>query len=120
MDYQSTVSEAYTPMMSTPDSMRYSMNLEDLKRTPRKVLHQHTKQIGRKTFRRIRKRSWGDAIWVDSEYDGRSETQKIEHGSDDYFALMRNFSELARYAKLANSIIICYQGVNYEITPPKV
>ena len=120
MDYESTVSEAYTPMMSAPDSIRYSMSLEDLKRTPRRVLHQHTKQIGRKTFRRIRNRSWRGEIWVDSEYDGRSETQKIEHGSDDYFALMRNFSELARYAKLANSIIICYQGVNYEITPPKV
>lgn len=120
MNYQSTVSEAYTSMMSAPDSIKYSMNLEDLKRTPRRVLHQHTKQIGRKTFRRIRNRSWGGEIWVDSKYDGRSETEKIEHGSDDYFALMRNFSELARYAKLANSIIICYQGINYEITPPKV
>lgn len=120
MDYQSTVSEAYTPVMSVRDSIGSSRDLEDLKITRGRVHRQHTKQIGRKTFRRIRGRSWKGEIWVDSEYDGRSETQKIEHNSDDYFALMRNFPEMARYAKLAFSMIICHQGVSYEITPPKV
>ena len=59
-------------------------------------------------------------IWVDSQYDGKSERKQIEFGSKDYYELMNHLPDLARYAKLAPSMIICYKGVNYEIIPPPV
>ena len=62
-------------------------------------------------------------MWVDIEYDGTSERQIVEFGSEAYYELMNDLPDLARYSKLAKdaiTMIICYQGVNYEIIPPTV
>ena len=62
-------------------------------------------------------------MWVDSEYDGKSERKKIEFGSEAYYELMNHLPELAKYSKIAKdtlSMVICHDGVNYEIIPPAV
>ncbi len=112
--YDSRISEAYTLSTPIPERIRYHKELEERKRARYKQQYDDTKYIGRKAFH------YQDGIWIDSRYDGQSETQKIEYGSNDYQALMERMPELARYAKLALSMIICHEGVNYEITPPTV
>ena len=123
MDYQSTVSEAYSPAMPVPDRIRRSRGLEDLKTVRQNRQYEHTKRTGDKIFRHMRRGTLESEIWVDSQYDGKSERKQIEFGSKDYYELMNHLPDLAKYAKLAKdalSMIICYKGVNYEITPPTV
>ncbi len=120
MDYQSIVCEAYSPAMSTPDTIGRSKDLENLRSVRRSRQYNHTKRIGRKTFRRIRRGPGDGEIWVDSEYDGESKRKQIEYGSDDYQVLLEHLPDLARYNKLALSMIICHKRVNYEIVPPTV
>ena len=112
--FDSRISEAYTEAIPIAERITYNRELEERKVTRSRRQYADTKYIGRKTFHRHGK------IWVDSKYDGQSETQKIEFDSEDYFALMNHFPELVRYSKLSLSMIICYEDVNYEITPPTV
>ncbi len=116
--YRSTVSDAYR---SAPvrEQIEFSQNLETLKfaRSKIRMRDPQTRHVGRKTFH------LHNRIWVDNEYDGKSDRKQVEFGSDEYYALMSHLPELAKYSKLAErpiSMIICYQGVNYEITPPTV
>ena len=111
----SRISDAYTAAIPIPDRIRYNRELEERKYARYKRQDANTRYIGRKTFHRHGK------IWVDSEYDGKSERKKVEFGSEVYYELMNHLPDLAKYSKLAKdalSMIICYEGVNYEITPP--
>ena len=114
----SQISDAYTEVIPIHERIRYTRELEERKIARYKRQDAHTRHIGRKTFHRHNR------IWVDNEYDGKSERKQIEFGSDEYYALMNHLPELARYAKLAKgarqSMIICHKGVNYEIIPPTV
>ena len=115
--YRSTLSDAYTAAIPIPQRIRYNQELEKRKYARYKRQYADMKRVGRKTFHRHSK------IWVDTEYDGQSETQKIEFDSKDYYELMSYLPELAKYSKLAESslsMIICHRGVNYEITPPTI
>ena len=116
-NYISTLSDAYTAAIPIPERIRYNRELEERKYARHKRQDANTRYIGRKTFHRHRN------IWVDAEYDGTSERKQIEFGGETYYELMNHLPDLAKYSKLAKgalSMIICYQGVNYEITPPKV
>ncbi len=113
----SRISDAYTEAIPISERIRYNRELEERKYARYKRQDANTKYIGRKTFHRH------GEIWVDSEYDGKSERKQVEFGSEDYFGLRQHFPELGRYTKLAKDalvMIICYKGVNYEITPPMV
>ena len=115
--YRSTLSDAYTPAISMPERIRYNRELEERKYARYKRQHADTKHVGRKAFHRH------GSMWVDSEYDGTSERKQVEFGSEAYYELMNHLPDLAKYSKLAHralSMIICHEGVNYEITPPMV
>lgn len=116
-NYRSTLSDAYTPAISIHDRIMHSREIEARKAARHKRQYADMKRIGRKTFRRH------GSMWVDSEYDGTSERKQIKFGSEDYDELMNHLHDLPKYSKLAKgalSMIICHEGVNYEIIPPKV
>lgn len=115
--YQSTVSDAYTSAIPIHERIRHNRELEERKYARYRRQHADTKYIGRKTFH------YQSGIWVDNEYDGKSERKQIEFDSEDYYELMKHLPDLAKHSKLAKgalAIIICYRGVNYEIIPPTV
>ena len=117
MHYQSTVSDAYTSAIPISDRIKINSQIEKRKMARFREQHADTKYIGRKAFH------YQNGIWVDNEYDGRSERKQVEFDSEVYYELMKHLPDLAKYAKLAKgalSMIICYKGVNYEITPPVV
>ncbi len=115
--YISRMSEAYTDAIPMPERIKHNRELEKRKSDRYKMQYADTKYIGRKAFYRRGK------IWVDTEYDGRSERKRIEFGSETYYELMNHLPELAKYSKIAKdtlSMVICHKGVNYEIIPPAV
>ena len=117
MDYQSTMSDAYTSVIPISDRIKINSQIENDKIARSRRQNADTRYFGRKTFHRH------GNMWVDIEYDGRSERQIVEFGSEAYYELMNDLRGLARYSKLAKdalTMIICYKGVNYEITPPTV
>lgn len=110
----SRISDAYTEAIPIHERIRYNRELEERKYARYKRQDVNTRYIGRKTFHRHGK------IWVDSEYDGQSERQEIEFGSEAYYELMNCLPDLAKYSKIAKealSMVICHKGVNYEIMP---
>ncbi|MCG9132615.1 VWA domain-containing protein [Candidatus Poribacteria bacterium] len=117
MNYRSTLSDAYTSAIPIHERIMHTREMEARKSARYKRQGTDTKYIGGKSFYRRGK------VWVDTEYDGQSERKKIEFGSEVYYALMNHLPELAKYSKIAKvtlSMVICHEGVNYEIIPPAV
>ena len=85
--------------------------MQRIKEVRSKQQYNDRKTIGRKTFCRI------GEIWVDIKYDGQSDRKRIEFGSKEYFNLVDLSYDLAKSLKLHPPMIICHNGVNYEITP---
>ena len=114
MIYQDQINDAYSRSKPKVDAIKDIKNIEEQRYAHYRMQDDHTKRIGRKAFHR------NGEIWVDVEYDGLSERKKIEFGSEDFYLLMdHHLPELAKCAKIGLPMIICHNGVNYEITPPK-
>ena len=109
--YVDRIDNAYDPRRSREDVIKGIKEIEYGKSTRVSPHHDDIKHIGRKTFHRF------DGLWVDTRYDDKSDRKKIEIGSDEYFDLANESNELARCLKLDHHMIICHNGVNYEITP---
>ena len=109
--YQSRISTAYSPDRPKDEAVRRSKKMQRIKEVRSKQQYNDRKTIGRKAFRRI------GEIWVDIKYDGQSDRKKIEFGSEEYFKLADLSYDLAKSLKLHPPMIICHNGVNYEITP---
>lgn len=109
--YQSNIHLAYDQRRTKDDLVNRTREVEFRKYTHSRRQFDNIKSYGDKSFYLHGK------LWVDSKYDGQSETKKIEFGSDAYFDLARKSNELAKCLKLSQSMIICHNGVNYEITP---
>lgn len=109
--YQSRISTAYSLDKSKDEAMRRSKEMKRNKEVLSRQQYNDRKTIGRKTFRRH------GEIWVDIKYDGQSELKRIEFGSKEYFDLADRSYDLAKCLKLHPPMIICHDGVNYEITP---
>ena len=109
--YQSRISTAYSPDRPKDEAVRRSKEMQRIKEVRSKQQYNDRKTIGRKTFRRI------GEIWVDIKYDGQSDRKRIEFGSKEYFNLVDLSYDLAKCLKLHPPMIICHNGVNYEITP---
>lgn len=115
--YDSRIFDAYTEARPISDRIRDHRGLEEQKYARYVRQYADTRRMGRKAFYRH------GNVWVDVEYDGQSERKEIAFGSEDYYELMNRLPDLAKYSKLAKSafsMIICHEGVNYEITPPTV
>ena len=117
MNYISTLSDAYTSAIPIHERIMHTREIEARKSDRSKRQGTDMKYIGRKAFH------YQNGIWVDSEYDGKSERKQVEFGSEDFYELMNRLPDLAKYSKLAKdalSMVICHEGVNYEIIPPRV
>ena len=66
--------------------------------------------IANKTFYRDGER------WIDSEYDGKAQTQKVQAFSDEYFKLLRDKPDLGKYLSLGSRLVVVLNGAAYEIT----
>lgn len=113
----SRISDAYTSAIPIHERIMHSREIEDRKSDRHKRQYDDMKSIGRKVFH------WHGSMLVDIEYDGKSERKQVDFDSEDYYELMNQIPDLARYSKLAKDnlvMIICYKGVNYEITPSTV
>ncbi len=111
--YSSDIHQVYNMNRSIDDLVKRSKIIEKRKSDLFKTQETDTKYIGRKAFYQK------DGIWVDTKYDGQSERKIIKFASDEYFELVSQSSELAKCLKLSRSMIICYKGVSYEITPSR-
>ena len=114
MQYRSQIGRTYDADLPKDEAITRSKERERQKYLGHRIQRDDMKHIGRKTFHRH------NGIWVDSEYDGKSERKQVVYGSDEYFDLMYKVPGLKNYFKLALAIIVCYKGMNYEITPSKV
>ncbi len=66
------------------------------------------RQIGAKTF-------YLDAgRWVDGEYDGKAETQKLKFLSEEYTAFLKDHPEAARWLALGPKVVFTLAGRTYE------
>lgn len=110
-EFMSEIHMAYDTLKPRQDAVRDIKGIEFQKRHRHRIQYNDIKTFGRKSFH------LHGRLWVDSKYDGQSERKKIEFGSDAYFDLVRKSYELAKCLKLSQSMIICHDGVNYEITP---
>lgn len=112
-DYVSNIAQAYAPDIEVIESVRHSREMT-LRREREHLLHDaHQKHVGRKAFYQQ------NGIWVDSSYDGVSDRKEIVYGSDEYFDLAGKSPEIAKGLKLGTPIIICHNGINYEIIDHK-
>ena len=96
---------------SKDDAVKDSKGIGDQKRSMHKIGYDDIKTYGRKTFYRHGR------VWIDTKYDGQSDRKRIEFGSKEYFNLVDLSYDLAKCLKLHPPMIICHNGVNYEITP---
>lgn len=115
--YRPQIGRTYAPNLRKDKAIGRSKERERQKHIEHRIQRADMKYIGRKMFH------LHGNIWVDSEYDGQSERKKIEFGSEEYYELTNRLLALTKYAKFADhalSMIICHEGVNYEITPPTV
>lgn len=94
-----------------PERIDSSKHLQKQKAAQRKRHYKDTKYVGRKAFHHI------GGIWIDTEYDDEMETHKVAFNSNTHHDLMDKIPELKKYFKLANSVIVCYRGTCYQITP---
>ncbi len=106
--YMSRIRDAY---YEAPINRRieHTREIESRKSALHMQQYDDTKYIAGKAFH------YWNGIWVDNQYDGKSKRQKVVLGSDAYDHLIEGFPELRKYVRLG-SVIICYKGVNYEIT----
>ncbi len=113
IQHLSQINEAYSRSKPKVQAIKDIKMIEEQKYARHRRQDDDTRRYGRKTFRR-----YGE-IWVDTKYDGQSRRKKIEFGSEEYFDLVDQSPDLAKCAKIGFPMIICHNGVNYEITPPK-
>jgi hypothetical protein len=67
------------------------------------------KYVGEKTF------YLRDGVWVDSEYKEGMKTIEVSFGSEGYFNLLSEKSDLGKYFSLGKKVIVCWQGSCYRI-----
>lgn len=105
------IDKAYGTSKSKDSIVQNIKEIEHRKST--RAMHQYddTKYIGRKAFFR------DGEMWVDAKYDGQSKRKTIEIDSDEYLDLANKSDELVKCLKLHEHMIICHDGVNYEIVP---
>ena len=56
--------------------------------------------------------------WIDSAWDGKTETKRVEAWSDDYFALLARSDLAAKYLSVGDRVVLVLDGTAYEIVPP--
>lgn len=72
------------------------------------------RRVASKTFYLI------DDVWTDSEFkaDARLPETVVVFGSDEYFALLKQNSKLARYFSLGERVVVVFEGRVYRVNAP--
>ncbi len=70
------------------------------------------RHVGKKTF------VFDGVRWLDTEWDGKRETTKVEAFSDAYFELVKQDKAFARYLALGDHVVFVIDDKVYEVTPP--
>lgn len=85
--------------------------MRDLKEGERMVVSESEtiKYVGEKTF------YLRDGVLVDSEYKEGMKTIEVSFGSEEYFNLLKEKSDLGKSFSLGKKVIVCWQGSCYRI-----
>jgi len=65
--------------------------------------------VGGKTF------YLSDGVWIDSEYDEKSDSVDIEFLGDAYFDLIERYPAVAGYLAMGTQVVFVHEGVSYRI-----
>ncbi len=87
-----------------------SKKLQTKKKNAVRTTERDVQSVEDKTFRRDAKGRWVDTAW-----DGKAETTKIEAFSDAYFELLEKDDRIARYLAVGERVVLVYEGEVYEI-----
>lgn len=69
------------------------------------------RRAGDKTF------TWDGGRYVDSAWDGRTAPRTIVAFSPEYFELLRNHPQVARFLAISERVLVVFDGVVYEFLP---
>ncbi len=105
------IDKAYDRSKPKDDVVKHSKRIERQKNTRHKIQYDNTKYVGHKAFYRH------GGKWIDTKYDGNSDLKRVKFPSEDFDELMREIPELDSCIKVGLPMIICHDGVNYEIIP---
>lgn len=77
-----------------------------------RAVHEVVKQVGDKTF------YLSNGIWYDSQYDlkDKDKITKIKYLSDEYFDLIKQSPQVAKYLAVGEKMVVCFGDKIYEIT----
>jgi Ca-activated chloride channel family protein len=72
-------------------------------------------RVGAKTFYLL------EGVWTDSEFkeDARLPESVVTFGSEEYFALLKQYPKLANFLSLGERVVVVFEGRVYRITPAK-
>ncbi len=72
-------------------------------------------RVGAKTFYLV------EGVWTDSEFkeDARLPESVVTFGSEEYFALSKQYPKLANFLSLGERVVVVFEGRVYRITPAK-
>jgi Ca-activated chloride channel homolog len=81
---------------------------------PAKQAHERVTSVGSRSFV---KRDGGR--WIETAYDGKAETVKVEAYGEAWMALLARSDELARVLALGERVIFLLDGKAYEVVPAR-
>jgi hypothetical protein len=69
------------------------------------------RRVGGKTFYLI------DNVWTDSEFKAESRLPEtvVSFGSEEYFALLKQYPKLGSYFSLAERVVVVFEGRVYRV-----
>jgi len=102
---------SYGPAAPTPPAR--SKALKEAKERASEQGEAHVKVVDGRTFRREK-----DGRWVDTAWDGKRETEKVEAFSEAWASLLAKGEGVARILALGERVVFVLGETVYEIVPP--
>jgi len=75
----------------------------------RKEIEEIMKKVGSKTF------YLSEGVWYDAKYKKNMETVEVKYLSDEYFELLKNHPEAAKYLAVGQKVVVVIEGKAYRI-----
>ncbi len=62
-----------------------------------------------------------DQVWTDTAYDEKQQTlrKSVTFGTAEYFQLLQDVPELAKFFSLGSQVVVVLNGIAYEVLPPQ-
>jgi Ca-activated chloride channel family protein len=113
---------AKAPPMGTADtgaaavqqSKQIRENLDIVKLKDDETRKDAVQRVGGKTFYLF------EGVWTDSEFKAESRLAEtvVTFGSEEYFALLKQYPKLANYLSLGERVVVVFEGRVYRINAP--